>query len=193
MKISLPLSLITGPECAKVSGDGGSHTHTTRQIVVIFVFELFDFFIIREWDARILPCRYSNGYDMAGPWILSVPYVHRLPIIMFILADSTKGMERWLIITDLLCGDRHAHDLISVVRRRRRRQLWRSRYFYFDNFTSILSLWLWGSCSSIFVELTSYHQWHTIFVWNIKKKKSNSVFKITNGTENEIETMKHSH
>ena len=165
MKISLPLSLITGPECAKVSGDGGSHTHTTRQIVVIFVFELFDFFIIREWDACILPCRYSNGYDMAGPWILSVPYVHRLPIIMFVLADSTKRMERWLIDYGFIVW-RSARARLDKCRSSSSSTLEESILLLYI-FTSILSLWLWGSCSSIFVDFISYHQWHTIFVWNI--------------------------
>jgi hypothetical protein len=75
MKISLPLSLITGPECAKVSGDGGSHIHTTRQIVVI-VFELFDFLIHgNETGACLLA---QTVTDMAWQDLEYFQYVHRL-------------------------------------------------------------------------------------------------------------------
>ena len=172
MKISLPLSLITGPECAKVSGDGGSHIHTTRQIVVIFVFELFDFFIIREWDACILPCRYSNGYDMAGPWILSVPYVHRLPIIMFVLADSTKRMERWLIDYGFIVW-RSARARLDKCRSSSSSTLEESIlllwHLHIDTFLVIMRVLFVDFCRFYFISSVAHY-----FCLKHLKKKSNS-------------------
>ena len=165
-----------------------SHTHDTIDRGH-FVFELFDFFIIREWDACILPCRYSNGYDMAGPWILSVPYVHRLPIIMFVLADSTKRMERWLIDYGFIVW-RSARARLDKCRSSSSSTLKESIlllwHFHIDTFLVIMRVLFVDFCRFYFISSVAHY-------FCLKHlKKSNSVFKLTNGTENKIETMKHS-